>query len=322
MSYVLKSCYGENIRQFIDLKNRLGYKIKSQTWYLREVDSAALSFKCNTPGITIGFAEHFSQLKENETLENRYNRVRALKVFSIFLNDLGIDSYVPETPRYVENLFTPYIYSEAQLKAILQFVDNLIVPSSTEKSSRTFVFPSLIRLLISTGVRVGEATNLKVDNINFNEKTIKIENSKNGKDRLLPITDSMCEVLAEQKRSRDLFCRNGSKSKFLFVDIEGQQVDSQCLSYDFPKILDSAGLKFKGRSKSPRVHDFRHTFAVRALDKMVASGMDPNNMLPVLAAYLGHTTIESSQRYLRLSAYAYPYFTDQLEELASQIFPR
>ena len=67
-------------------------------------------------------------------------------------------------------------------------------------------------------------------------------------------------------------------------------------------ILPAAGIKRKADNTGPRIHDLRHTFACHSLDKMVHEGIDPFCGLPYLSTYLGHKGIESTEKYLRLTA--------------------
>ena len=86
----------------------------------------------------------------------------------------------------------------------------------------------------------------------------------------------------------------------------------------FRNILKEAGIT---NSKGTRLHNLRHTFAVHALEKMVEQGSDIYCSLPALCTYLGHTGIESSQKYLRLTKQSFSSITSPLETFYKNIFP-
>lgn len=85
-------------------------------------------------------------------------------------------------------------------------------------------------------------------------------------------------------------------------------------------VLKQAGIPYIGGGHGPRMHDWRHTFAVRAFKQMVDQGMDMYVALPVLSAYLGHKTIYATERYVRLTMELYPYIGEKCSAKFQRVF--
>lgn len=85
-------------------------------------------------------------------------------------------------------------------------------------------------------------------------------------------------------------------------------------------LLQRADIPYIGEGKGPRIHDWRHTFAVRSFKQMIDSGMDMYVALPILSTYLGHKTILATERYVRLTVELYPYISKKWEEKFNAVF--
>jgi integrase/recombinase XerD len=122
------------------------------------------------------------------------------------------------------------------------------------------------------------------------------------------------------KRDDSLVMHGGFFSGFFPSPFGGHYSEGTfyCL---FRKVLRQAQISHLGRGKGPRIHDFRHVFAVNCLKKWVLEGRDLNNCLPYLSAYLGHKDLRGSQRYLHLTADLYPDITSKIEKYCSFIIP-
>ncbi|MGX8716023.1 MAG: hypothetical protein ACSW8A_09765 [Lachnospiraceae bacterium] len=86
------------------------------------------------------------------------------------------------------------------------------------------------------------------------------------------------------------------------------------------KFLSKAGIPYTGNGNGPRIHDWRHTFAVRSFKQLVDSGVDLYVALPVLSTYLGHKTIYATEKYLRLTVSIYPYIEEKWKASIADIF--
>ena len=122
MKLYYNSIYSTHIKQFIDMKQALGFKFESGSFMLSRIDRFADLCGETSPGITKDFADKWSKEQPNESAMYRYERVRNLAVFSSYLCDLGIQSYIPRLLPFPKGTFVPYIYSKTEIEAIFKAV--------------------------------------------------------------------------------------------------------------------------------------------------------------------------------------------------------
>jgi len=146
-----------------------------------------------------------------------------------------------------------------------------------------------------------------------------VKDSKNGRERAIPLSSSLVSVLREFLKYRERLCLNGKPERF-FVKLNGKRCKS--IRNWFARCLREAGIRGNGRHGRPRIHDLRHTFAVSSLVSMSKAGIDLYVALPILSNYLGHQTISSTNHYVRLTANMYPDLLKQVDENCLNVFPK
>jgi len=320
MNKSFNSRYGLHIKQFIELKRALGFKYKTGAVILAQMDSLAEKRAEISPGITKEFAEIWSNKRSCESVSYTYCRVSHLAQFSSYLVDLGIQSYIPRLPRFPQSTFIPYIYSHDEIVALFKACDELRL-RELNMSSCLFCMPALIRFLYSTGLRIGEALALRDEDINLNENYLRVKDGKNGKERMIPISESLASVCEEYVKYRDLLPLGNTKSGYFFVKLDGSRC-SQNISKWFKKCLGKAGIQYVGRNHGPRIHDLRHTFAVNSLANMAEAGIDLYASLPILSGYLGHQSLSATNHYVRITANRYPELIKDVEMICLDVFPK
>lgn len=312
------SVFGPYIVQFIELKNSLGYKYKDAGHALSLFDHLALQRNVSEIAITKELSDEYGTNRPNESDKTRCNRIQLLSQFARFLCDLGLRSHIPKLPQ-VKSTFTPYIFSTAQMQAIFRACDEL-APSSRNHNSSVFAIPVLIRLLYGTGIRISEALYLSCHDINLDDKYLTLRKNKNGKDRMVPITDSLANACNEYLTYRDLLPSMRKADRF-FIKPDGSPVSMFNAYRWFRKIIYTAGISHGGRGYGPRMHDLRHTFSVHSLACMSESEVDLYYALPILSTYLGHQSLEATDGYVRLTAEIYPDLINKASGICSSVFP-
>lgn len=318
MSRQLQSIYAEQIREFIALKRKLGYKFKVGADFLGRLDRFAYDNNESSEGITKEFADKWQQRNPNESYGYWYDRIRHLALFSTYLSDLGIDSYVPRLPKYRRNSFIPYIFTHDQIKILFDTIDATVGSKTASHSCKLFSMPVLFRTLYGTGIRVSEAVSLKITDVNIEEGYIRVSKSKNGKERVIPISESLRSVCQEYKEFRGYLSRQKTESDWFFISPNGEQCDIRVVRSWFKKCMKQ--LTDEARSTA-RVHDLRHTFAVHSMCQMVESGMDLYATLPVLSNYLGHNSIGATNHYVRLTSSMFPKLIKDFDKVCFDMFP-
>lgn len=174
----------------------------------------------------------------------------------------------------------PYIFSSADIDMLLGGAQGL----RTRLACATH--HSMIGLLAATGMRIGEAIRLDHADLSTTDGRLLVRESKFGKSRIVPLHPSVLDALQRYARLRDDVHPQPATASF-FVSSRGNRMVYQTVQSVFRNLCDTAGIGADAPSR-PRIHDLRHTFAIRTLIGWYRAGEDVEARLPVLSTYLGH----------------------------------
>ena len=193
----------------------------------------------------------------------------------------------------------PYVLTDDEVLRLFAAIDSQAMSSYSNKA---LVDPVLFRVLYGAGLRVSEALNLALSDLDTCAGTLRIRDSKNGESRTIPITSRLLATLqaylVAAHPARD-------QSDYVFYSLAaGRPINQATVYIRFRGYLADAGIPhFAG---GPHPHSLRHGFAVANLRRWATGGADLAAMLPYLACYMGHADLRGTQYYLRLTADAYP----------------
>ncbi|MFH1602841.1 MAG: tyrosine-type recombinase/integrase [Pseudomonadota bacterium] len=191
----------------------------------------------------------------------------------------------------------PYLYSDDEIRSLLGAALNM--PCHDERSElRPWTYHGLFGLLSVSGLRLGEARNLELQDVDLKAAVLTIRGAKFGKSRLVPVHASTCAVLADYIARRNRHWTQRPVSSYLFVSNWGNRLDAGTIHRVFYALSRQTGLRGIADSHGPRLHDMRHRFATNTLVTWYRSNQDPERRLPILAAYLGHVHVADTQWYL------------------------
>lgn len=279
--------------------------------YLEEFDRLIMQSKFGSTIINSELIELWDSYKpylSNRTKISRHNIIRS---FCEYLYAHDHCSFVPDRSK-VKNTstFFPYIFTEEEISRLIGAADNL--PQRKNAPYREIVLPAIYRVLYCCGLRVNEALRLKITDCNFKEGTLFIRNGKGGKDRIVPMHPTLTAYLS------DYCSKLPDNAEWLFPSSKGHY--SQSTVYEnFREMLVLCKIPHTG--KGPRVHDFRHTFCVHTLEKQLAAGHEPMQIMPRMAAYLGHKSYRETSWYIHLTIVSFPELSAKLSAVFSGIIP-
>ena len=220
-------------------------------------------------------------------------RMTAARGFARYLS--GIDPATEVLPLglmpYRQRWRPPFIYSPADIGAVMSQARNSIV-----SPLRAATYDTLIGLLAATGLRIGEAIKLDRSDVDWAEGVLLIRESKFGKTRLVPLQTTSTQALADYDRLRDEREPRPREPSF-FVSLTGKRLCYAVVGQTFRRLITRAGIG-AGAPHPPRLHDMRHTFAVRTLLGWYRDGEDVQARMPALSTYLGHREPASTYWYL------------------------
>lgn len=191
----------------------------------------------------------------------------------------------------------PYLYSDYEIRSLLGAALNM--PCHYERSElQPWTYHGLFGLLSVSGLRLGEARNLELQDVDLKAAVLTIRGAKFGKSRLVPLHASTCAVLADYIARRNRHWDQRPVSPYLFVSNSGNRLDVGTIHRVFYALSRQIGLRGIADSHGPRLHDMRHRFATNTLVTWYRSNQDPERRLPILSAYLGHVHVADTQWYL------------------------
>ncbi|MGH8191089.1 MAG: tyrosine-type recombinase/integrase [Rhodanobacteraceae bacterium] len=197
----------------------------------------------------------------------------------------------------------PYLYSDQELEQLLHAA--LDLPLSPRHRRRCALLPwtyyCLFGLLAVTGLRLGEARNLELRDVDLDARMLTVRGAKLGKDRLVPLHPSTCRVLADYLARRERHWAGRPVSTYVFVSSWGNRLDNGSVHRVFYAVSRRIGLRGAEAHHGPRLHDLRHRFATTTLVHWYQSDQDPEPRLPLLSAFLGHVHVADTQWYLNAS---------------------
>jgi integrase len=251
----------------------------------------------------------FVQMQADIKIEPRsVNRLlSSVRVFFNYLVRTGAYDHNPvkDIPYLPENDILPYIFSPEQVNHLLAAVSNRIRKVSKCKYLKDLSGYMAIVLLARCGLRIGEPLRLKLNHYRFDEKTIYIEKTKFKKDRLIPLPQSVAIEIENYLAVRWCLLANVD-NKYLLANSTPRGLNDNRVRSVFHQAVSDIGLEQPRQITGnlniscPTPHSLRHSFAVNTLSGIKKRGGCPNNALPVLATYMGHSSYMYTIKYLKV----------------------
>jgi integrase/recombinase XerD len=284
---------------YLQLRRSLGYKLYEAGRLLpRFVD---FLIEHDTDYITIPLALKWAQSSTIARPAESARRLTFIRMFARHLSASDPRTEIPPTRLLLHRATRakPYLYSEEEVRRLLAAA--LAMPVARRTASlRPWTYHCLLGLLAVTGMRISEALDLRIEDVDLGSGLLTIRAGKLNRWRLIPIHNSTCAVIADyiERRARFFDC---SVPSYLFLSNLGRPIDKSTVYRSFHALSHRIGLRLIRGGQGPRLHDFRHRFATQTLTRWYEQGRDPGRYMPVLSTYLGHVRVEDTYWYLSLS---------------------
>jgi integrase/recombinase XerD len=289
-------CGMSDLHQILDdylaTRHSMGYKLQHADRRLLEFVGSVLAQ--GSSWITTKLALQWATQPHGASPRWWATRLSLVRQFALYAQAFAPRTEIP--PHHLlpcsSRRFTPYIYSK-------QDIDRLLQTARTQRDHfSAFTDTALIGLIAVTGMRVGEAVRLDRHEFDPDQGLLVVRGTKFGKSRELPLHPSTVEALGHYARSRDRLLPIQYSSCF-FLSRKGTPLIYNNIHRRFHRLIDRAGLANRS-PRRPRIHDLRHTFAVRTLIDWYRAGVDVETRLPLLSTYLGH--VDPTKTYWYLTA--------------------
>jgi integrase len=298
-----------HVTEYLRLRRALGFTLADPGRVLPQF--AAWMNAQGHETITVEAAIEWTRLAVNASPITLSHRLGAVRGFARYLHTIDPATQIPPAGVFgKQQRFVPHIYTVEQLDALLAATQRL------EPELRAVTFHALLRLLISTGMRIGEALRLTDDDVNLTGGVLTIRHAKFDRDRLVPMHPTVTGMLGDYIQFRDRRAAQGRASAF-FVSTIGTPLAYNSVHASFRVLLGWTGI-VTAAGQPPRIHDIRHAFTVNTLIGWQREGVDIAGRLPVLSTYLGHVSPASTYWYLHAVPELMRHAADRLQARAER----
>jgi integrase len=298
------------VEDYLAVRRGLGFELKSAEKDLRQFVRYADRVGHQGP-LTIDLAVAWARWSRSADPAQAAKRLVAVRAFARYLTALDPATEVPPIgllgplPRRRQ----PHIYSDTEIAALLARSSRLL----PRRGLRPRTYVTLFSLLVSTGLRLSEACRLQLDDVDLADGVITVRQGKFRKARLVPLHPTMTQALNCYATERDV-----ALSGCFFRTDHAPALKPDTVQKTFSRLRTRLGWTAQGRARLPRVHDLRHTFAVRRLLRWHAAGVDLDRKMLALSTYLGHAKPSHTYWYLEAVPELMAITAERFEHFARQ----
>jgi integrase len=295
MRYQFNSLFADDILAYIKLRCSLGNKEDTFARRVHSFDIFCMEKYSDRAELSQEMAEGWCSLRPNEKENTLQLRTSILRGFSKYLISIGKDAHVlPDGFAGKTVAFIPYLYNDVELSSFFIGADHL--SPHPLSPYREYVIPVMFRVLYCCGLRPQEVRHLELSDVNLEDSTFYIEDSKRKKDRIVAISPELIELCRKYNCLIQTFLPG---REYFFQNPNGGPYRSACIQQFFYKCWKAVGVSFLQEHK-PRVYDWRHNFATRVIISWMNEKKDVMNLLPYLSTYMGHSSLEYTAYYIHL----------------------
>lgn len=282
------------VDDYLTVRRDLGFDVETQRWLLRDFARYADRVGHRGP-ITVDLGMSWALSSSSGDPARAERHLGAVRQFARHRAAFDPATEVPPAGLFgrLRRRKQPHIYSDAEISALLREC-SLLWPRDGLRP-RTYV--AFFSLLASTGLRLSEACHLGRRDVDLSRGLLTVRVGKFRKSRLVPLHPSGVQALVRYAVRRDAV-RDTPRSELFFRTDHAPALERAAVEKTFSRLRDRLGWTSHGRAQRPRIHDLRHTFAVRRLLRWYEEGVDVDRKILALATYLGHVKVTDTYWYL------------------------
>jgi len=282
---------------YIEMRRSLGYKLYRPAVLLP--DFISFLEQKGASYITIPLALEWAQCHRSAQPAEWAQRLTIVRCFARHWSASDSRTQIPPPGLlpFQPKRARPYLYSHHEVEKLMCAALKMRCRYKGG-ALRPWVYYCLFGLLSVSGLRLGEARNLELQDVDLKAEVLTIRGAKFGKTRLVPLHASTSQALRHYIIRRNRHWARRQVSSFLFVSSWGNRLDAGDIHRTFYALSRQIGLRGQSDKRGPRLHDLRHRFATNTLVRWYRSGQDVERRLPVLSTYLGHVHVGDTYWYI------------------------
>ncbi|MDJ0863350.1 MAG: tyrosine-type recombinase/integrase [Gammaproteobacteria bacterium] len=298
------------VNSYLTDRRRAGYALRIEGQQLLRFAQFAEQSGHQGP-LTLELAVRWATASGGQQALTAARRIEVLRPFARYCQQFEPDTEVPPMRLFGggHRRLTPHIYTEAELRALLDATAHLFPPGGLRGACCRAIFG----LLASTGLRLSEATGLQRGDVDLDKGLLQIRGAKFGKSRFVPMHPTTTSALKRYVKSRDRDPK-ATQTEMFFVGDYGRPARSRNVEYAFQLLRRQLRWKPRGQHPAPRIQDLRHTFICRTLQRWYEEGGDMDRNILALSTYVGHAKVTDT--------YWYVTATPELMAIAARRFER
>ncbi len=283
----------EAVADYLALRRSLGFKLRDAGIAL--ADFVSFLEQRGASQITTPLALEWAQLPSSAHPAEWTRRLSYVRGFARYRSATDARTEIPPAGLLPHRpaRARPYLYTDEEIERLLEAARQLTPGGGL----RGWTYYCLLGLLAVSGLRISEALSLKLEDVDLSESVLTVRGTKFGKSRLVPLHPSTQRVLCDYKLRRDRFLA-GRAAAYFFISRKGTRLDGARVRHTFYRLSRQTGVRGPDSRCGPRLHDFRHRFAVETLLRWYRGGEDVERRLPALSTYLGHVHVADTYWYL------------------------
>lgn len=314
MEYQFRGPLKEHIIGLVAEKTAIGRSYLTDMKHLYRFDKFCLAQYPDAKTLTKEIATAWLNIPSTEHSRGMNRRILPIRQLGVYMQRMGTDAYILPTNCYNKTIRhqPPHIFTPQELFRFFRAVDS--VKYDHRCPARHYVLPVIFRLLYCCGLRPLEVCKLKIEDVDLDQGTCFIRETKGHKERIVAMSDDLWALC---RKYRNIVQYILPCNEYFFPNRKSHYGRSH-LSVLFRMCWERAGFSVEKESV-PRVYDFRHTFATNRLYQWMHEGKDLHAWLPYLSTYMGHESFSDTAYYIHLVPDYYEHFPNQFDELENLI---
>ena len=303
-----QSILKDEMLSFAELRKIQGYDYIGLTYALLRLDSFLIENNLSEKAISKEICDLWCKRRNCEKESTYSGRIWTMRIFCRYLNSIGIPAVAP--PKNITSKrpkYDAHIYTDDELRRFFKAADT-VRANARLSPYLDKTLPLFYRILYTSGLRLSELRLARIKDFDLENGYITVNESKNHKSRIVPIHPELVKRCIDLKTD---IHQTSSDDEYFFMVRQGEPMKASTMYKCFRHLLEKAGIPHTGHG--PRIHDFRHTYAVNLLRKWVEEGKDLTAYLPYMRTMLGHETFNETAYYLKLTSQMFPYIKDQMQ---------
>lgn len=281
------------VRQYLDHRRHAGYELRIEGQQLRAF--ARFAEQCDHRGpLTLEIAVRWATASRRPSDLTAARRIEMLRGFARYCQQFEPDTVIPPLRLFGRGhrRLTPHIYTDDEICALLAATAKLHPPGGL----RGACCQAILGLIAASGLRLGEATALTRADVDLEQGVLLVRNAKFGKSRWVPLHPTTTRALRRYAGRRNRDPRSSNVEAF-FVGDYGRPARVENIEYAFDQLRRMLRWTARGGHPAPRIHDLRHTFVCRTLQRWYEQDIDIDRHILALSTYVGHAKVTDTYWY-------------------------